>query len=85
MKAASGVDVAQLQQAIKLGVCKVNIGTDGRLVWTRVHREFFKEQPEQFDFTIPGKIYMEEYANFVAQKNEIVGSAGQVQSLQSKP
>ena len=85
MKAASGVDVAQLQRAIKLGVCKVNIGTDGRLVWTRVHREFFKEKPEQFDFTIPGIIYMEEYANFVAQKNEIVGSAGQIQSLQSKP
>ena len=31
--------------AAKLGVTKVNIDTDGRLVWTRVHREFFRDNP----------------------------------------
>ena len=44
--------------AAKLGVTKVNIDTDGRLVWTRVHREFFRDQPEQFDFRPPGKIFV---------------------------
>ena len=34
--------------AAKLGVTKVNIDTDGRLVWTRVHREFFRDHPDQF-------------------------------------
>ena len=31
--------------AAKLGVTKINIDTDGRLVWTRVHREFFRDKP----------------------------------------
>ncbi len=48
--------------AAKLGVTKVNIDTDGRLVWTRVHREFFRDKPAEFDFRPPGKIFMEEYA-----------------------
>ena len=29
---------------------KVNIDTDGRLVWTRVHREFFRDHPGQVRF-----------------------------------
>src|ERR1051325_1172283 len=33
---AKGVDPEQYLPAAKLGVCKVNIDTDGRLVWTRV-------------------------------------------------
>ena len=56
---------------------KVNIDTDGRLVWTRVHREFFRDKPEKFDLRDPGKVFMAEYANFIAHKNEKLGSAGQ--------
>jgi fructose-bisphosphate aldolase class II len=52
--------------AAKLGVTKVNIDTDGRLVWTRVHREFFRDHPGEFDFRPPGKIFIEEYAKFIA-------------------
>jgi fructose-bisphosphate aldolase class II len=73
--AASGVEEDELKQAIKLGVAKVNIGTDGRLIWTRVHREFFRDKPQEFDFMAPGKIYMEEYAAFVAAKCEMLGAA----------
>jgi fructose-bisphosphate aldolase, class II len=65
---ASGVSEAELSEAIRLGVTKVNIGTDGRLIWTRVHREFFRDKPGEFDFMAPGRIYMEEYATFVEQK-----------------
>ena len=43
LKGAKGVNEDEFVQASKLGVTKVNIDTDGRLVWTRVHREFFKE------------------------------------------
>jgi fructose-bisphosphate aldolase class II len=84
MKAARGTDVSQLQQTIRRGICKVNIGTDGRLVWTRVHREFFRDQPEQYDFSLPGKIYMKEYADFVVQKSLMLGSAGQAGTIKSK-
>ena len=34
--------------------------------------------PSEFDFRPPGKIFMEEYANFIAHKNEKLGSAGQL-------
>jgi fructose-bisphosphate aldolase class II len=75
---AKGVDPAQYLPAAKLGVCKVNIDTDGRLVWTRVHREFFKEHPEEFDFRPPGKIFIAEYAKFIASRNVYLGSSGQL-------
>ena len=39
-----GVDPNEYLPAAKLGVTKVNIDTDGRLVWTRVHREFFRDK-----------------------------------------
>ncbi len=75
---AKGVDASQFRQAAQLGVTKINIDTDGRLVWTRVHREFFLEHPEKFDLRDPGKIYMSEYAKFIAAKNDYRGSIGQL-------
>jgi fructose-bisphosphate aldolase class II len=73
---AKGVNVDEYLPAAKLGVTKINIDTDGRLVWTRVHREYFNEHPEEFDLRGPGKIFMAEYAKFIADKNEKLGSAG---------
>jgi fructose-bisphosphate aldolase, class II len=75
---ASGVDASQFLGAAKLGVTKINIDTDGRLVWCRVHREFFRDQPAKFDLRDPGKVFMPEYAKFIAGKNVLLGSAGQV-------
>jgi len=78
---AKGVDAAQYLPAARLGVCKVNIDTDGRLVWTRVHREYFRDRPEDFDLRGPGKTFMAEYAKFIASRNELLGSAGQLDSI----
>jgi fructose-bisphosphate aldolase class II len=78
---AKGVDENEFTKAAKLGVTKVNIDTDGRLVWTRVHREFFRDFPEKFDFRDPGKIFVSEYANFIAHKNEKLGSAGHLAEI----
>jgi fructose-bisphosphate aldolase class II len=75
---ACGVNENEYLPAAKLGVTKVNIDTDGRLVWTRVHREFFRDKPSEFDFRPPGKIFIEEYAKFIAHKNGKLGSAGQL-------
>jgi len=81
LQGAKGVDADQFKQAAKLGVTKINIDTDGRLVWTRVHREYFIEHPEGFDLRKPGKIFIDEYAKFIAAKNEKLGSAGQLEAV----
>jgi fructose-bisphosphate aldolase class II len=78
---AKGVDATQFKKASKLGVTKVNIDTDGRLVWTRVHREFFLEHPEVFDLRKPGTEFIKEYAKFIERKNEYLGSNGQLDML----
>src|SRR5689334_5569045 len=83
LKGAAGVDAHQYLPAAKLGVCKVNIDTDGRLVWTRVHREFFRDKPADFDFRAPGKLFMAEYAKFIASRNELLGSAGQLDAVRA--
>jgi fructose-bisphosphate aldolase class II len=81
LKGAKGVDADQFKRAAQLGVTKVNIDTDGRLVWTRVHREYFIEHPENFDLRPPGKVFIAEYAKFIAGKNEKLGSARQLTAL----
>ncbi|MGO8669830.1 MAG: class II fructose-bisphosphate aldolase [Capsulimonadaceae bacterium] len=80
---AKGVDIAQYLPAAKLGVCKVNIDTDGRLVWTRVHREFFRDKPEDFDLRSPGKVFIPEYAKFIVSRSTVLGSAGQLESARA--
>src|SRR5947209_742823 len=80
---ARGVAEDEYLPAARLGVTKVNIDTDGRLVWTRVHREFFRDKPAEFDFRPPGKIFMQAYADFIAHKNEKLGSAGQLEAVRA--
>ncbi len=83
MKNAKGVDATQFLKAAKLGVTKVNIDTDGRLVWCRVHREYFKAHPENFDLRPPGKIFIAEYAQYIIEKNTFLGSAGQLEAMRA--
>ena len=80
---ARGVNEEEYLPAARLGVTKVNIDTDGRLVWTRVHREFFRDKPTEFDFRPPGKLFVSEYAAFIAHKNGKLGSAGQLPKLRA--
>ncbi len=80
---ACGVDENEYLPAAKLGVTKINIDTDGRLVWTRVHREFFRDKPSDFDFRPPGTTFIAEYAKFIAHKNEKLGSAGQLDAVRA--
>ena len=83
-ESARGVDENEYLPAAKLGVTKVNIDTDGRLIWTRVHREFFRDKPGEFDFRPPGKIFVEEYAKFIGHKNKMLGSAGQLPNVRKE-
>ena len=81
LKGAKGVDATQFKRAAELGVTKINIDTDGRLVWTRVHREYFRDKPSEFDLRPIGKVFMSEYAKFIADKNQKLGSAGHLDEL----
>ena len=83
LKGAKGVDDNQFLRAAQLGVTKINIDTDGRLVWTRVHREYFRDFPAKFDLRDPGKVFMAEYAKFIAIKNQKLGSAGQLSGVRA--
>jgi fructose-bisphosphate aldolase class II len=84
IKGAKGVDENEFAKAVPLGVTKVNIDTDGRLVWTRVHREFFRDKPEKFDLRDPGKVFIAEYARFIAHKNDKLQSFGKLDDLRKR-
>ena len=81
LKDASGVAEDQYLPAAKMGVCKVNIDTDGRLVWCAIHRESFRDDPENFDLRPPGKLFMAAYARYITHKNSKLGSAGQLEGV----
>ncbi len=83
MKGSSGVDENQYLPAARLGVCKVNIDTDGRLVWCAIHREAFRDDPANFDLRPPGKVFIKAYADYIAHKNSKLGSGGQLERLRA--
>lgn len=46
---AMGVPMATIKEAIRLGIRKINIDTDGRLAFTGAIRKYFYEHPEVYD------------------------------------
>jgi len=78
---AGGVSDEDIKKAIPLGICKVNIATDLRLLWARVHRQFFSEHPALFDPVVPGKEYMIRYKEFMMERFEVFGSIGKTRSF----
>lgn len=84
MEGASGVSPDEIVKSIAYGVCKINIATDTRLLWTRVHREFFRDSPELFDPVIPGKEYMLAYEDFMLEKFDLLGATGKISDLRYK-
>ncbi len=80
-KDAKGVSDDEVRRAIDLGVCKINIATDLRVLWARVHREFFRDEPHQFDPIVPGKLYMEELEKLCIKKFEVFGAIGKAEEL----
>lgn len=83
LKDASGVSEDQYLPAAKMGVCKINIDTDGRLVWCAIHRESFRDNPENFDLRPPGKLFMAAYARYIIHKNGKLGSAGELENVRA--
>ena len=76
IEGAAGVSPDEIIKSISYGVCKINIATDTRILWARVHREFFRDNPELFDPIIPGKEYMDAYEKFMLEKFDLLGATG---------
>jgi fructose-bisphosphate aldolase class II len=83
MPATSGVREGDYLPAAKLGVTKVNIDTDGRLVWCATYRESFRDKPTDFDPRTAGKPFMANYANYIIHKNAMLGSAGELENVRA--
>lgn len=76
MPGATGVPMESLQEAIKLGVSKINVDTDGRLVMTAAIRKVFVETPEKFDprdYLGPARTALK---NLIVSKMKDFGTAG---------
>jgi len=76
MPGATGVPMASLKEAIKLGITKINVDTDGRLAITAAIRKVFVESPEKFDprdYLGPAR---ETLTELIAKKMEDFGTAG---------
>lgn len=74
---AKGVPEEMLRKAASMGVCKINVDTDIRLALTATIRQYFAENPEQFDprtYLSPAR---EAVKKMVAHKiRHVMGSAG---------
>ncbi|NLE65234.1 MAG: class II fructose-1,6-bisphosphate aldolase [Elusimicrobia bacterium] len=77
LKAAVGIPAEQLRRAAASAVCKINIDSDGRLVFTALIRKVFVEKPEEFDprkYLGPAR---DELVKMIKDKNQnVLGSAG---------
>lgn len=82
-ESARGVDLSDFARAIPLGITKINIDTDGRLVWTRTHREYFRDEPGAFDLREPGTRFIEAFAAFIEDKSRHLRSAGQLERVRA--
>jgi fructose-bisphosphate aldolase class II len=73
---ASGIPDAQITEAVKLGICKINIDTEIRNAFIRTMQEFTEENPDQID---PRKVFrpcIDAMQSVVEHKIEIFRSAG---------
>ncbi len=77
MPAAIGIPDDMLREAARRGVCKINTGTDLRVVFTGSIREFFIEQPKEYEirkYTTPARTDVQKLIE--NKMNNIYGSAG---------
>lgn len=77
LEGTAGVPEDQLRKAAKSAVCKINIDSDGRLVFTAMVRKVLAEDPKNFD---PRKYLgeaREELVKLIIAKNtNVLGCAG---------
>ena len=79
---AFGIPEAQLKKATQYGVCKINIATDTRMVFTAMIRKYLTENPDQIGPRKYLGIARQELIEMIRQRNkDTLGSAGQAQYI----
>ncbi len=76
LKHTMGVPIESIKEAIKLGVKKINVDTDGRLAITGAIRKFFAENPSEIDPRTYFGAARQAVYEVVKQKMIDFGSAG---------
>jgi fructose-bisphosphate aldolase class II len=82
MKDSIGIPEAQLREAARSAVCKINIDSDGRLVMTAKIREIFALQPGEFDprkYLGPARDAL--FDLYRGKNLNVLGSAGRAQEI----
>jgi fructose-bisphosphate aldolase class II len=77
-----GIPEAQLREAARSAVCKINIDSDGRLVMTAAIREVFATRPAEFDprkYLGPAREALK--AMYQRKNREVLGSAGKAAAI----
>jgi fructose-bisphosphate aldolase class II len=77
-----GIPEENLKKASQLGVCKINVATDCRILFTAMIRKYFHENVDQFDPRKYLGVAREELIEMIKTKNkEVLGSAGQAKYI----
>ncbi|WP_434329361.1 class II fructose-bisphosphate aldolase [Mycoplasma capricolum subsp. capricolum] len=71
---SSGLSDTELKKAINSGICKINIGTDLKLVYANSLKQWFKENPTSYDARKFGRFAIDQMKKVIKQKLEILGS-----------
>ncbi|MFW9827092.1 MAG: ketose-bisphosphate aldolase [Candidatus Thorarchaeota archaeon] len=75
-----GIPEVQLKKATRYGVCKINIATDSKIVFTAMVRKYLSENPDKIGPRNYLGLARQEYIKLIKQKNiEVLGSANQAQ------
>ena len=79
---AFGIPELQLKKATQYGVCKINIATDFRIVFTAMIRKYLSEHPNHFGPRQYLGLARQESIEMIKQRNkEVLGSANQAQYI----
>ncbi len=82
LEKAFGIPESQLRKATQFGVSKINIDTDGRLVFTAMVRKYLSENPKVFDPRKYLGLARKELIEMIKRKNiEVLGSAEQAKYI----
>ncbi len=76
-----GVPVAEIVEAIKHGVRKINIDTDPRMASTGTIRKFFQDEPTKFDPREYLKLTIKSMSGICKERYEAFGAAGQASKI----
>ena len=77
-----GIPEAQLKKATKYGICKINIATDSRMVFTAMIRKYLAENPDQIGPRKYLGLARQEFIEMIKQRNvEVIGSADQAKYI----